>query len=187
ELGIDVGDLDRVIQLNAPSTVSSFLQRIGRTGRRPGSIRNCTFLCIDEAAVLEVAGLLSLFQDGWVEPITPPPAPAHLLAQQVMALSLQEGRIGRHLWREWIGRLPVFAGMDPEPAEQILEWMVDEAILTDEAGMLSFGVEGEQTYGRRNFLDLVAVFTSDPLVTVWYGPRERGTIHPVSLQRRRDG
>ncbi len=35
ELGIDVGDLDRVIQINAPRTVSSFLQRLGRTGRRP--------------------------------------------------------------------------------------------------------------------------------------------------------
>ncbi len=40
ELGIDVGDLDRVIQIEAPATVSSFLQRLGRTGRRPGSSRN---------------------------------------------------------------------------------------------------------------------------------------------------
>ena len=36
ELGIDVGDLDRVIQIDAPATVSSFLQRMGRTGRRCG-------------------------------------------------------------------------------------------------------------------------------------------------------
>jgi ATP-dependent Lhr-like helicase len=41
ELGIDVGDLDRVIQVDAPTTVASFLQRLGRTGRRAGSSRNC--------------------------------------------------------------------------------------------------------------------------------------------------
>ena len=36
ELGIDVGNLDRVIQIDSPTTVSSFLQRMGRTGRRAG-------------------------------------------------------------------------------------------------------------------------------------------------------
>lgn len=38
ELGIDVGDLDRVLQAEAPDTVSSFLQRMGRTGRRAGQV-----------------------------------------------------------------------------------------------------------------------------------------------------
>ena len=45
ELGIDVGDLDLVFQANAPTTVSSFLQRMGRTGRRSGTTANTTFLC----------------------------------------------------------------------------------------------------------------------------------------------
>ena len=44
ELGVDVGDLDRVIQIDAPSTVASFLQRMGRTGRRDDTERNCLFL-----------------------------------------------------------------------------------------------------------------------------------------------
>ena len=44
ELGIDVGNLDRVIQIDIPYTVSSFPQRMGRTGRQPGTTRNCLFL-----------------------------------------------------------------------------------------------------------------------------------------------
>jgi ATP-dependent Lhr-like helicase len=44
ELGVDVGDLDRVVQIDAPSSVSSFLQRMGRTGRRRAASRNCLFL-----------------------------------------------------------------------------------------------------------------------------------------------
>lgn len=39
ELGIDVGDLDRVIEIDAPHTVASFLQRLGRSGRREGTRR----------------------------------------------------------------------------------------------------------------------------------------------------
>ena len=52
ELGIDVGDLDRVIQIDAPPTVSSFLQRMGRTGRRSGAERNCLFLATRDDALL---------------------------------------------------------------------------------------------------------------------------------------
>jgi ATP-dependent helicase Lhr and Lhr-like helicase len=41
ELGVDVGDLDRVVQVNARPTVAGFLQRLGRSDRRPGTQRNC--------------------------------------------------------------------------------------------------------------------------------------------------
>lgn len=73
ELGIDVGDLDRVIQIDSPSTVASFLQRIGRTGRRAGTSRNCLFLATRPDAFLQAAGLLTLWSRGWAEPVTPPP------------------------------------------------------------------------------------------------------------------
>jgi ATP-dependent helicase Lhr and Lhr-like helicase len=82
ELGIDVGDLDRVIQINAPSTVAAFLQRLGRTGRRPGGTRNCLFLALDRDSLVFAAGLLLLWGRGHVEPVQAPPAPRHIVAQQ---------------------------------------------------------------------------------------------------------
>src|SRR5205814_1489505 len=90
ELGIDVGDLDRVIQVDSPATVASFLQRIGRTGRRTGTRRNCLFLATGDDALLQAAGLIDLWAGGYVEPVVPPPLPLHIFAQQVMALALQE-------------------------------------------------------------------------------------------------
>src|SRR5258708_8349549 len=52
ELGVDVRALDRVIQVNCPATVAAFLQRIGRTGRRPETMRNCLFLALDGGSLV---------------------------------------------------------------------------------------------------------------------------------------
>ncbi len=73
ELGIDVGDLDRVIQIDAPLTVASFLQRMGRTGRRAGTVRNCLMLATKTDRLLQAAALTELWESGFVEPIVPPP------------------------------------------------------------------------------------------------------------------
>jgi hypothetical protein len=97
ELGIDVGDLDRVIQVNDPPGVASFLQRIGRTGRLAAGTRNCLFLALGTDDLLCSAGLLHLWGRGYVEPVLPPPEPRHIVAQQLLALCLQEHRM-RRLW-----------------------------------------------------------------------------------------
>ena len=47
-LGIDIGDLDHVLQVGCPSTVAAFLQRMGRSGRRPGTRANFTFLTLSD-------------------------------------------------------------------------------------------------------------------------------------------
>ena len=88
ELGVDVGDLDRVIQVNSPSTVAVFLQRLGCSGRRPGTARNCLFLALDEEEeLLLAAGLLLAWSRGFVEPVTQPPEPRHVVAQQLLAVA----------------------------------------------------------------------------------------------------
>ena len=102
ELGLDVGDLDRVIQIDAPNTVSSFLQRMGRTGRRSNTNSNCLFLATSDEGLLRSAALLDLWQQGYVEPVAAPAKPYHILAQQLMALILQENGIGRSEWFAWV-------------------------------------------------------------------------------------
>jgi ATP-dependent Lhr-like helicase len=56
ELGIDVGDLDRAIHIDAPTNVASFLQELGRNGRRPGSSRHCLFMTTSQDAFLQSGG-----------------------------------------------------------------------------------------------------------------------------------
>ncbi|WP_290725302.1 DEAD/DEAH box helicase [Gordonia sp. UBA6683] len=172
ELGIDVGDLDRVIQIGSPRTVASFLQRLGRTGRRSGTVRNCLFLCIDHDQELLSLGMLACWARGWVEPITPPPSPRHIAAQQMMALCLQEHRIGRSSWRDWWGSLPVF----DNSADEIMNFLVAEGYFERDGDFLHIGPEAERRFGRRYFSDLTAVFSAPPEFTVLAGRNEVGTI-----------
>lgn len=183
ELGIDVGDLDRVIQINAPSTVASFLQRLGRTGRRPGSRRNCLFLALDDTSLVKASALLSLWSSGWVEPVVAPPEPRHIAAQQILALCLQEGHVGNQNWHESWNGLPPF-GSDSAP---VVRHLVAEGYVETDGGMFFIGQEAEQRFGRRHFSALTAVFTAAPQFTVLSGRTEIGHTDPVLLTERIEG
>lgn len=187
ELGLDVGDLDRVIQIDAPGTVSSFLQRMGRTGRRSHTTRNCLFLATNDEGLLRGAALIELWQRGYVEPVQAPPCPYHILAQQLMALILQERGIGKSQWFSWIERVPGFAQMPPERVAELVEFMIGKGILWSDNGILAFAPEGENTFGRRNFMDILSVFTSPPLFTVMSGQKELGNVHESTFYKREEG
>jgi len=187
ELGVDVGDLDRVIQIDSPPTVSSFLQRMGRTGRRADTLRNCLFLATKDETLVQAAGLIDLWAEGYVEPIEPPPQPFHVLAQQLMALALQESGIGRSEWLNWVRAVPGFHAIPADQIEQLVAWMLDKEILWDEQGILGMGREGEDTYGRRNFLELFSVFMSPPLFSVLHGRQELGYVDEMTFLGSHDG
>ncbi|MGW0564287.1 DEAD/DEAH box helicase [Streptomyces sp. NPDC003016] len=183
ELGIDVGDLDRVIQIDSPSTVASFLQRVGRTGRREGSTRNCLFLATQRATLLQAAGLLLLWGRGWVEPVLPPPEPRHLVAQQLLAATLQEHELGDRLWPEqWNGLAPFDRSAAP-----ILRHLTEQGFLDSDGGMLFIGPEAEHRFGRRHFIELTASFTAPPQFTVLSGRTEIGRMDPSVLTEERPG
>ncbi|MFL0026922.1 DEAD/DEAH box helicase [Streptomyces sp. NBUL23] len=183
ELGIDVGDLDRVIQIDSPSSVASFLQRIGRTGRRPGSTRNCLFLATRKDTLLQAAALLLLWGKGWVEAVTPPPEPRHLVAQQLLAVILQQQRVGDQLWPvQWNGLAPFDASAKP-----ILRHLVAQGFLDEDDGLLFIGPEAERRFGRRHFIELTASFTAPPQFTVLAGRTEIGQMDPSVLTEDRPG
>lgn len=186
ELGIDIGDLDRVIQVDAPRRVASFLQRLGRTGRRPGTQRNMLFLTTSDEPFMRAAGLLRLWEQGYVEPIAPPAQPLHLFAQQIMALALQESGIGATSWRDWVGKVPAFAAIDTVTASEIVKYMAATEILHEDQALLWFGKTGEAEFGNRHFLELMSSFLTDPLFAVRWGRKHLGQVDAASFQMRHD-
>lgn len=182
ELGIDVGDLDQVIQIDAPGSVASFLQRMGRTGRRAGRRANTAFLCTSSEALLQAAAIARLADKGWVEDVLPAEHAIHILAHQIMALGLQEGGVSRHHVLGWVKDAYPFNGVDDDELETLIATMLERQILYEADGFLSLGAKGEQIYGRKNFFELYAVFSSPPVFRVLHGREEIGYIQARFVQ-----
>jgi ATP-dependent Lhr-like helicase len=184
ELGIDVGDLDRVIQVGAPQTVASFLQRLGRTGRRRGSTPSMLFLATTDDELIMSAALTLLWGEGYVEPVVPPPSPRHLAAQQLLALALQKHQVGRDTWADALKKLELASA---DELIEITDWMLTTGHVDQDSGMIFVGPEAERHYGRRHFLELLSIFTSAPQFAVLYGRREIGAVDPFVLIRKVTG
>ena len=185
ELGIDVGDLDHVIQIDAPATVSSFLQRMGRTGRRSGSKRSCLFLCTNDDALMLAMGICRLWGEAWVEAAYPPPAPWAIVAQQAMVATLERSQWPRH---ELVSLLcGAFPESDQDGIAGVIDHMVALGFLMDVNGVLQIGPMTEKRFGHAHYKDLLASFTGAQLLLGRFGNVDVGYIDPTMLTGNKEG
>ncbi len=166
ELGIDVGDLDRVLQSDAPDTVSSFLQRMGRTGRRDGQAANTTFFCESSESVLQAIALIELAKQGWVEAVPVQDRCWPVLIHQLLTMALAGGGISQGEALNHLAEVPDFAGITRAEFDRLIRWLLADGGLREASGQLVIGPKAEKRFGRKNFMELFAVFTSPVSYTV---------------------
>ncbi len=160
ELGIDVGDLDYVLQAEAPDTVSSFMQRMGRTGRRGDRPANTTFYCESSDGVLQAIAIIELAKSGWVESIKVNDRCWPVLIHQLLAMALASNGVRPEDVWNYLSRLPDFSGIAREEFDRLISWMIEDESLVLSSGLLSLGPKAERRFGRRNFMELFAVFST---------------------------
>lgn len=180
EVGMDVGDVGVVIQVNSPSSVASLIQRMGRSGRRKGAIQRLCCLCSRENDLTMTAGMVSLLDEGYVEPICPPPLPLNVLAQQVICLCLERG--GRCIEDELVDQLCHVsgkAGVDREKVDGVVCAMVERGYMMRDGNSLYVGHEAERSYGYRHWSEVHSVFSVGQTYTVLH---ERSPIGEISSQ-----
>lgn len=188
ELGIDVGDLDKVLQAEAPDTVGSFLQRMGRTGRRPGKPANTTFFCESSEGVLQAIALVELAKAGWVEDVDVLARCWPVLIHQLLAMALAGDGIAPAAAWAHLSKVPDFSGIHRAEFDRLLQWMLRDESLVLTSGLLILGPKAERRFGRRNFMELFAVFSSPTSYTVQLsGGQPLGTLNQAFVDRLVDG
>lgn len=88
ELGIDIGTIDGVVFVHPPGGVARLLQRLGRSGHRPGQPRRGLFLTGGDADLLEAVVTATAARARQLDPIRIPDAPLDVLCQHVCGLAM---------------------------------------------------------------------------------------------------
>ena len=156
ELGIDIGDLDVVVQFGPPHSVSSFLQRMGRSGRR-GKPPYVACMLKDARELLCMAAVIELASRKEVEPLTPQRKPYNVLVQQVLLELVRKRRTSMAHILRFIHGLSPFRSIRTPQIDLLIRHLVESGILIRDGDMLMPGPEAELTYGRSNWKDLFSV------------------------------
>lgn len=190
ELGIDIGSLERVINIGAPSSVSSFLQRLGRSGRREQS-PEMFLVCREETPLstastpqlipwemLRAIAVIQLYiEERFIEPIYPKKLPLSLLFQQTLSILSSSGELTPKSLADKVLSLSPFKGVSREDYRELMISMIKNGFLemSEEQGLL-VGIKGERLTKSFKFY---AVFKDDEDFSVKHESNEIGTISSV--------
>ncbi len=187
ELGIDIGRMERAFQIDAPFTVSSFLQRMGRTGRRD-TPPEMWFVMREETPeprsllpetvpwkLLQGIALVQLYrEEKWVEPPRLDRLPYSLLYHQTMATLAAEGEMTPARLAQKVLSLTFFHRVSQQDYQALLRHLLEiEHIERTESGGLIVGIAGERFTSSFKFY---AVFQENEEYTVRSDSQEIGTI-----------
>ncbi len=99
ELGIDIGTVDLVCQIGSPRSISSFLQRVGRSGHSMQATPKGKLFALTRDELVECSALLACVREGELDRLSIPEKPLDILAQQVVASVAPEEWQAEELYR----------------------------------------------------------------------------------------
>ena len=187
ELGIDVGRLERAFQIDAPFTVSGFLQRMGRTGRR-GDPSEMWFVMREDHQearamlpdsipwyLIQGIALVQLYiEERFVEPPRLDRLPYSLLYHQTMSTLASHGEMTAGELASRVLTLSCFQRITQDDYRLLLRHLLEiDHVNRTENGGLILGLEGERIVNNYKFY---AVFQENVEYTVRSGSEQLGTI-----------
>ncbi len=187
ELGIDIGKLRRIINQGAPTSVSGFLQRLGRSGRRGNApemlmvfreeeaLPNAPLFQIIPWELLQGIAIVELYRkERWIEPAQAKPFPASLMFHQSLSILAANGSMSPARLAKEVLSLSPFSSISKEAYRDFLIHMVRQNYMEQtEEKELVVGMKGEKMLGSFKFF---AVFKDSEDFTVRCGSMEIGTI-----------
>jgi ATP-dependent helicase Lhr and Lhr-like helicase len=192
ELGIDLGQLDQVLQMSATPSVASFLQRLGRSGRR-GNPARMFFYSREIPAelaefppigkripwdLLQSIAIIQLYlEEKWIEPPETPRLPFSLLYHQTMSVLAAHTELQPPELAERVLTLAPFADVTQDQYRTLLHHLLSiEHLARAENGALIVGLAGEKVVHDFHFY---ATFRDETAYMVRDNSGEIGTVQAI--------
>ena len=174
ELGIDIGDIDIVVQLSAPSQVSSFSQRIGRSGRR-SKVQRTILLSQGFNLLMSLAELI-LHHENKVEKVKISDKSIDILFHQILSLVFEKGNPNYKDVYDELKGCYAFSGISFENYVTLLKEMRNNGLIDIRNNLITLGYEFEKEFGQANYKNFYAVFSPSFEYTILQGNKEVGTL-----------
>ncbi len=173
ELGIDIGTVDKVVQVDATYSIASLIQRVGRSGRRDGEKSVLFIYATNKWSLLQSLACWLLYEEGFIEPVSSSERPYDILLHQMLSVVKQQSGCRREDLVSQMKSNFAFKNILPNETEEI----VDELLRTDlfewVEKELIIGVTGEKMVNSREFY---SVFKSEPNLKVVNSGKTIGEI-----------
>lgn len=175
ELGIDIGNVDTVVQIHAPNSVCSMVQRMGRSGRGQNSTSELTIYATNKWDLLQALACWRLFEKGVLDISERIKRPYDILLHQMLSIVKERTEIGaEELVRELHENI-AFRDCDIDAAKMIIRKLVDEDMLEEIGKKLIVGLKGEKFFDAG---ELYTVFWSSFEYEVFYNDQAIGSLCP---------
>lgn len=175
ELGIDIGTVDQVVQIDATHSVASLAQRLGRSGRKEGEKGNLFLYATNKWSLLQSLACWQLHEISLIEAPTITYQPYDILAHQ--ALSIAKGHSGI-LIKNLIGELKTnaaFEAITTEAIKEIIQYLIKNDWLEQLQHEVIIGIEGEKIVNQRDFY---SVFSTQETLKFIHSGRTIGELPP---------
>lgn len=178
ELGIDIGTVDKIVQIDSTHSVSSLVQRIGRSGRREGEKSIVNIYATDKWNLLQSLACWNLYKSEFLEPVVTSKKPYDILLHQMLSIVKQLSGCKR---TDLINRLKKNTTFE-SILENEINNLIDESIKSDYLEVIEheliLGIEGEKIVNSREFysvfkteLNLKVIFSGKTIGEIPFSPQ----------------
>jgi ATP-dependent Lhr-like helicase len=151
ELGIDIGSVDEVVQIDATHSISSLIQRVGRSGRKEGEKSYLFLYATNKWSLLQSLACYTLYLEGFIEPPVVNNRAYDIIVHQ--ALSIAKGASGISIsdLQQQLHENFAFSGINTPEIVEIVDHLIDLDLLEKIQQEVIVGVEGEKIVNHRDF------------------------------------